>query len=82
MIIKHTGISLPPLMPQLCRIQPADPRGLTPRLVHEVACSAWTIATLAIDVAPNSYPLATGVWRSNLPIWAVIAAGCGAEPSV
>jgi len=34
------------------------------------------------DVAPNSYPAAIGVWRSTLPIWAVMAAVREAEPSV
>ena len=34
------------------------------------------------DVAPNVYPAAIGVWRSVMPIWAMVAAVRGAEPSV
>ena len=35
-----------------------------------------------IDVAPNFYPAAIGVWRSVLSSWAGVAAVRGAEPSV
>ena len=34
----------------------------------------------ATDVAPNFYPVGTGVWRV-MPCWAVMAAVRGAEPS-
>jgi hypothetical protein len=42
---RHIAI---PLIPELSRIQPVNPRGLAPRFVQEVLRSAWAIATLAI----------------------------------
>jgi hypothetical protein len=37
---------------------------------------------MAIDVAPNHYPAAIGVWTFVMPCWAFVAAVRGAEPSV
>src|SRR4051794_40118626 len=34
-----------------------------------------------IDLAPKFYPVLSSPWRVDLPGWAVVATGAGAEPS-
>lgn len=46
------------LVPQLSRIEPVDPRGISTRFLHQVLRSAGTIATLAIPQRDEDDPFA------------------------